>query len=67
VFGELVAQFGSHLVIALADMAVSRRKAFQVGDRFNVPNGDVAHWGAFNRLPSRKSTHAAWGAVNHAP
>jgi hypothetical protein len=43
VLRELVPQFGSNFVIALADMAVRDGKAFQVGDCFYIPNNHVAH------------------------
>ena len=43
VLGELVAQFGSDLVVGLADVAIRGGKAFQVGDSFDVPNDNVAH------------------------
>jgi hypothetical protein len=38
VLGELVAQLGSNLVVALADKAIRGGEALQVGDRLNVPN-----------------------------
>ena len=43
VLGEFVAHGRAHLVIALADMVIRSGKAFQVGDRLNIPNDDVAH------------------------
>jgi hypothetical protein len=38
--GELVPQFGSNHVIALANMAI---RGFQVTDSFDIQNDDVAH------------------------
>ena len=43
VLGELVSQFGSNLVIGLADVAVSGGEALQVGDGLNISNDHVAH------------------------
>ena len=43
VLGELVAQLGSNLVIALADMAIRGGEALQVGNGFDVPNDNIAH------------------------
>jgi hypothetical protein len=43
VLAELVAQLIADLVVGLADVAVSGGEAFQVGDRLDVPNDDVAH------------------------
>jgi hypothetical protein len=43
VLGELVTQLGSNLVVALAGVAAGGGEAFQVGDRLNVPNDDIAH------------------------
>jgi hypothetical protein len=45
VLGEPVPQFGSNLVIALANMAIGSGEAFQVGDGLNIPNDHVAHYG----------------------
>ena len=39
--GELVAKFGSNLVIALAEMAVCGSEAFQVRDGFDIPHNEI--------------------------
>lgn len=41
VLGELVAQFGSNFIVALASVAVRGREAFEIRDRFEVPNDGV--------------------------
>ena len=61
VLGELVAQLGSNLVVALADMAVGSGEALQIRDRFNIPNDYVAHMGTLsltaNRDQSERPSH----------
>jgi hypothetical protein len=43
VLGELVAQFGSNVIIALPGMAIGSGEAFQVKDGFDIPNYHAAH------------------------
>jgi hypothetical protein len=50
VLGELVAQFSSNLVIALADVTVGSGEAYQIADRLHVPHNDAR---AHMRLPKR--------------
>ena len=43
VLGKLVAQFGTDLIIAFAQMAIRSGEAFQVRDGFDIPNDDAVH------------------------
>src|SRR5262249_49787577 len=58
VLGEPVAQFGSNLIIGLADMAVGGGETLQVRDSLDVPNDDVVHAiPALATVPSCSSCH----------
>jgi len=64
VLGELVAQFGSNVIIALPGMAIGSGEAFQVRDGFDIPNYHAAHVDVFNRLPIRRQTvHVALSEI----
>jgi hypothetical protein len=43
VLGELVAQLGANLVVALTLVAVGGGKTSQVRDRFDIPNDHASH------------------------
>jgi hypothetical protein len=43
VLRELVAHFGSNVIIALPGMAIRSGETFQVRDGFDIPNDDLAH------------------------
>jgi hypothetical protein len=43
VLWELVSQRGTDLIVALAFVSVGSGEAFEVGDRFNIPNDDAGH------------------------
>jgi hypothetical protein len=40
---ELVTEFGSNLIIALASVTIRSSETFQVRDGFDIPNDELAH------------------------
>jgi hypothetical protein len=63
---QLVAQFGPNFIIGLADMAVRGGKAFQVGDRFNIPSDHIAHrlYSTGCRFKNPLMPHGRYTALN---